>query len=479
MFRVTQHQVSNITIDQLSRHTTEMYRVQQRVSSGLRIEKPSDDPAGIRRSLVQKDRVSRLEAQELSLSHVESRINSAHVQLREAGNLLLRARTVALNAQQATDPSEINVLATELDGILSQMVSVANSSDESGYLFSGTASLTRPFPDLTSTGVNQYNGTSAPTVLHMTGDIQRNALLPGDLVFQPNERGATLVVGRTGAKPGTGTDTAVGVGKLVVDNTSTVFAGASGVSSGTSSATADNIIGPAGAHSLVINDTSGTGAFGTISLDGGVAIPFTNADTNLLVSGPNGQQISLNTTAITAGFNGTVSITANGSLSVDGGLTSTAIDFSANQVITDSRDGTVVNIDSSNIRLTGQDQLEFPGTSDAFAAIVNLRNDILNSRNLSASERAAAIDRRLGDLEVNRNHVLNVVGIQSVSLEQIDRLKTRTGDLKLSEKLELNETIAADISEAVVRLQEIQNLQEYTLASIARVLTPNLLSYLS
>ncbi|MBL8816294.1 MAG: hypothetical protein JNL58_09705 [Planctomyces sp.] len=479
MFRVTQHQVSNTTIAQLAKHTSEMYRVQQRVSSGLRIEKPSDDPAGIRRSLVQKDRVSRLEAQEISLVHVESRINSAHVQLREAGNLLLRARSVALNAQQATDPSEISVLATELDGILSQMVSVANSSDESGYLFAGTASLTRPFPNLNSTGRNQYDGTSATTVLHMTGDIQRNALLPGDMVFQPNERGATRIVGTTGAQPGQGTDTAKGVQALLVNNTSTIYAGASGINSGTSASQIDSIVGPAGAHSLQIIDTSGTGAFGTISLDGGPAVAFSSSDTDLVINGPTGQQISVNTTSIVAGFNGSVSITANGTMSIDGGLTSTAIDFSANQVVTDSRDGTILNINSTQIRNAGEDQIEFPGTADAFAAIVNLKNDILNSRNLSASERAAAIDRRLGDIEVNRNHVLDVIGVQSVSLEQIDRLKTRTEDLKLTEKLELNETIAADISEAVVRLQEIQNLQEYTMASIARVLAPNLLNYLT
>src|SRR5439155_11953260 len=100
-------------------------------------------------------------------------------------------------------------------------------------------------------------------------------------------------------------------------HTSTTYQAGSGVQTGSGSAAGDTVIGPAGAHQLTIVDTSGTGAAGTVSLDGGPAVAFTNADTNLKVSGPNGQVVFVDTTAITANFNGTVNITANGTVSVD------------------------------------------------------------------------------------------------------------------------------------------------------------------
>lgn len=478
-FRVTQQLVRSTARDHLTRQTGELFKVQQQISTGLRIQRPADDPAGIRRSLIQKDRLERLTAHTTSLQHVQSRLQQAYVQLQDAGNLLLRARDIALSAQQVTDETERQVLATELNGILEELLTAANAADESGYLFSGTAAQTQPFPGTPAmSGAQPYAGASDRTTLQLTGDVSRSALLPGNLIFQPASRSATLVLGHTGAAPGTGTDTARGTRQLQISHTATTYAAGSGVTAGSSASAADSILGPPGTHTLQIVDTSGTGAFGTVSLNGGPPVNYAAADTDLLVTGPNGERVYLNTTAITPGFNGSVDITATGTASIDGGLTTIPLDFSANQTLTDSRDGSVVHLNTAGVTRTGTDQLEFPGTADAFAAIINLRDDLLNSRNLSAGAQSEALTRRLSDLNRVHSHILDVIGIQSVSIEQLDRLQTRTEDLALAEKQELSDTVSADITAAVVRLQELQNLQQYTLAAVSTVLTPSLLDYL-
>ena len=104
---------------------------------------------------------------------------------------------------------------------------------------------------------------------------------------------------------------------------------------------------------LNINDTSGTGASGTVSLNGGPTVAFTNTDTDLSVTGPLGETVFINTTAITPGFNGNVDITAAGTLSTDAGTSETVINFSANQIVTNNQTGQVTNIDSSAIRRVG------------------------------------------------------------------------------------------------------------------------------
>ena len=116
-----------------------MYKKQQEISTGLRIHRPSDDPSGMRRSLIQKDRNERLDSHISSIQFAQSRLSQAAVQLQDANTLLVRARSIALQAPQATDEIEVNALVAELNTILNQMMICANATDENGYLFSGTA----------------------------------------------------------------------------------------------------------------------------------------------------------------------------------------------------------------------------------------------------------------------------------------------------------------------------------------------------
>ena len=478
--RITQSQISKSASQHLASQTAELFKKQQEVSTGLRIQRPSDDPAGMRRSLIQKDRLDRLDSHISSIQFAQSRLSQAAVQLQDANTLLVRARGIALQAPQTTEDSEVSALVSELNGILNQLTSVANSRDENGYLFSGTASHTLPFPgSAVNGGESVYAGSPADTLLLITGDVTREALLPGDLVFQPIAREATVLIGSTGARPGTGTDTATGTGDLQILHEFTTYWGGSGVTAGNDSGSGDTIIGQVGTHQLRVIDTSGNGTAGTFSLNGGRAVNFTNADTNILVEGPKGERIYLDASAISAGFSGNVDITSTGTLSIDGGATTSPISFTANQVVTDSRNGAIVNLDTSAIHRTGTDQLEFPGTTDVFNAVRSLRDDLLNTRNLSPGDRATALNRRLGDLERVHTHVLDIIGVQSVSLEQIDRLQTRTEDLQLSGKIQYSDTVSADITESITRLQELTNLQQFTMAAVGRLLTPNLLDYIN
>lgn len=478
-YRVTQSRMAETARDYLAKQTSQLFLVQQQISSGVRIQRPADDPAGTRRSLIQKDRVVRLEAHEVSIQHAMSRLQTSEVHLRDVNSMLTRVRDIALQAPQITDEIETRAFATELDGLLNQILNVANTADENGYLFSGTSARTQPFPSTVSTGGREtYSGADDEQFLHIAGDATRQTLLPGNQVFQPVSRGTTVVLGATGVTPGTGTDSGVGLKQLIVTHTLTTYAAGSGIAAGTSSVTGDTVLGPAGLHTLQIQDTSGTGAFGTVSLNGGTPVAYTSTDTNLEVTGPDGQRVYVDTTAIVPGFSGNADITADGTLSVDGGLTTSALTFSTSQAIMDSRDGSVVNLNTSAVVRAGTNELEFPGTTDIFNAVRNLRNDILNTRGLDPAAQKEALNRRLGDIDRIQDHLLNIVGIQGASMEQIQRLETRTGDLKLAEELEYSETTSADIAAAVLRLQELNNLQQFTMAAVGQLLTPNLLSYI-
>ena len=261
-------------------------------------------------------------------------------------------------------------------------------------------------------------------------------------------------------------------------STSTTFAAGSGVQAGTSSAARDTIIGPAGAYQLTINDTSGTGASGTVSLNGGLAVAFSNTDTDLVVTGPKGELIHLDTTAITPTFNGTVAVTANGTLSVDGGATTVPITFAANQQLTNSLDGSVTNVNSVNIRTTGTDQLDYTGSADAFQALIELRDDLRNKRGLSEPQQIEAISGQVAELDRVSTNILTTVGEQSAGLENLDNLESHLQDLQLTTKKLISNLEDVDISQVVLQLQSQQNLLQLTLGATARLMSVSLLDFL-
>ena len=198
-------------------------------------------------------------------------------------------------------------------------------------------------------------------------------------------------------------------------------------------------------------------------------------DPDLLVIGPGGEVVYVDTTAITPGFNGTVSVVSIATESIDGGLTTTPLDFSGNQQITDSRDGTVVHLDSSAVRRTGTDDIKFPGTSSAFQTRIELCVLLQKSGILSKIEFQEALGYRMVELERVEAHLLAEVGTQSVTLE---RLQQQTDDVRLNQLVKNANTPNADMTAVAVELQEMLNLQEFTLGSVSRLLQPSLLQFL-
>ena len=482
-FRVTPNISIARSVAYQQSHAGELARLREQISSGLRINRPSDDPFGTRTLLTSRADIGRLEADLGNIAATRTTLNHSFTHMQDAGLLFVRAKEIALTAQQATEPIERETLAQEVDGLLERLLAIANAEHDGEYLFAGARTDATPFSRQTASGASDvtafhYAGSDdrAATVVGRDHAIDR--IYSGREVFLHNERSSTLLLGDTGAAAGLGTDTATGSGALIVRHTSTSYAGTSGVQTGVSSTNGDTVIGPSGAHTLTVIDTSGTGAAGTVSLNGGPAIAFTNADTDLLIEGPRGEAVYIDTTGITAGFSGTVDIQADGTLSMDDGVTETAIDFTSNQVLTNSGDGSVTHIDSTGIRRAGVDTIEYGGTGGAFQSLIELRDTLRVSETSDPQEWHDAMARRIGDIDRVHAHLLGVTGEQAVSLQQLDVLQQRYESLQLEGERVASETAGADLGEAALQLQQQQTLLELTLAASARLFDQSILGYL-
>jgi flagellar hook-associated protein 3 FlgL len=481
--RITPQTMLNNALASLDRHTNRLGKLQAQAASGKKLERPSDNPGDLGLLLAAKAQDQRLEQYVAGIRASRSSLEVSTAALQDAGNVLSQARAIAIEASHSVNsPQALEAFARQVDGLLNRLAETANQQYAGRYLFAGAASETKPFEIVRDSDgrpvAARYEGASLRDAAPISPGQTVATLYSGEEIFQKRQRGTTVYLGTTGAAPGTGLDNASGQGALLVSHTITNYAAGSGVQPGTGSLAGDTIIGPAGAHQLTLVDTSGTGAFGTVSLNGGPAVPFTSADTNLKVIGAAGEVVFIDTTAIAAGFNGAVAITADGTLSTDGGATTVPIDFSANQIVIHGANGSVTNIDTTAVRRAGTEQLEYRGAYDAFEILMTLRDDLRNLRGLTEGEQLEAISSKIGELNRVRDNILNVVGEQSASLQHLEAMESFSLDVQLRAK-ELTANLEdADLSQLVLEMQSRENLLRLALAASARLYDQSLLDFL-
>lgn len=482
MFRATQIGITNQSVYFNQQHFLELSKIQRQLSSGLKFTKPSENPIDFARVQSITETLQGLRSDQSQINVVKSELNQSVSTLLEIQNVINRAKQISLDAFQQNDLDGSKNLANEVDGLILRLESLVATQVDGGFLFSGTSTESHPVNieqvDGLPIPVVEYAGANQRRFVNIGGSVSISTRYPASEFLFDRSRDETLFFGNTGAKAGRGTDSGVGRSFLDVEHTLTTYSGSSGIAPGTDSVSGDTIIGQLGRHTLTINDTSGTGASGTISLNGGAEVSFTSSDTNLLITGPQGEQVYVDTTAIAAGFSGDIDIEAQGQLTIDGGKSYVPIDFSDNQVLTNQVTEHVTNIDSRDIHRAGRDHIEYSGTADLFTALYELKDDLLNQRNLGASERSEAFARRTADLDRISTLVLEAVGTQSVSLEGLNAIENRKGDHELQLEIQKSDIQSVDLAQAATDLQNRQTLIQANFASLSIVQNLSVLDFL-
>ncbi|MDQ6640185.1 MAG: flagellar hook-associated protein FlgL, partial [Pseudomonadota bacterium] len=143
-------------VDTLSRRQAEMTALQDQLTTGKRISRASDDPAGAARAERALASIGRSETSQRAVDASKVLMTQTESNLGDAGTLLQRARELMVAAGNASysDADRASV-ANELQSLRDQLFAVANQSDGAGtYLFGGQGATQKPFID-TPAGV-QY-----------------------------------------------------------------------------------------------------------------------------------------------------------------------------------------------------------------------------------------------------------------------------------------------------------------------------------
>ena len=480
--RVTQSLLLRNQSASISAAYGRLFEVQAQLSSGRRLLAPSDDPAAVRPALDARTGRSRLAQTRRSADLAAGELGSSDGALRNMSELIARAREIAVEGANGTlAQSDRDGIAIEVDGLLAQLVQLANTRSASGHLFAGGRKGAAPFETVsTAQGtVVLYRGDGGATTLALSDSLSIDLDLPGAQVFGIGARGATQYSGVTGAAPGGGNDSARGTARLAVAHTRTVLGdgalggtgdSVSGLRAGASSAAGDTVLGSAGAWTLTLVDTSGTGSAGTVSLNGGPAVAWTSADLDLAVTAPGGEVVHLDLSGVAAGFAGVVGAAGEGTLSLDGGLTATAIDFtSANQIVTDSRTGGSVFVDGRGIVRAGGEVLRFPGTYDLFAALVELRESLRNADGEAQDVQLARVRETIGELARGQDLLLGALATVGARSRLVETTRARADELDLLLAARQSSLEDADFAAGTLELSQAQLALQAGIALSARI----------
>lgn len=138
------------TISNLNKRQAELSDLQERISTGKRVLRASDDPVAAVLAESAQNKLSRVAADQRALEHSRTSITQAESALGQAGTLVQDVRDVLVAAGNAAYGSkEYKNLAQELEGLRDQLFGVANQRDSAGRtLFGGLGGSSTPFVEV-------------------------------------------------------------------------------------------------------------------------------------------------------------------------------------------------------------------------------------------------------------------------------------------------------------------------------------------
>lgn len=177
--RITDQGMTNARLGWMTNNQSQAAEAERAVSTGRRIDQPSDDPAAASQILRHQGRLRRIEQYDRNNASARLWINGADGALQEAATGLGRAKALAVQAGNDTlGPVENAALAADIRAISEELRTVANAKVQGRPIFAGTADGAQAY-DLS--GV--YIGDASSVVMTIDKDETVVVGIPGPEVF--------------------------------------------------------------------------------------------------------------------------------------------------------------------------------------------------------------------------------------------------------------------------------------------------------
>jgi flagellar hook-associated protein 3 FlgL len=190
--RITQGMLNQTLLYDLRNVTTQLSTSEQQLSSGYKLNQPSDDPYGASQALKLRADLASNQQYQSNVQDANSWQNVADTALGDIGDAIQRARDLVLQgANDTNDSGDRQAIVTELNQLIDSIKTDGNTQYAGRYIFSGTKTNTQPY----QLGANDaYSGDTAMITREIGVGVQVAINQPGASIIGDDTGGllATL-----------------------------------------------------------------------------------------------------------------------------------------------------------------------------------------------------------------------------------------------------------------------------------------------
>ena len=144
--RVTPRLLAQRMLSNLQRQSRNLLALQEQLSTGLRVNSPSQGPLDARRAINARGEIASIEQYMTNISNIGPQLLESTTSIQTVVDILHRVRELTIQGGNGTNgQSNRDEIALEINQLLESAVSQGNHQTNGRYIFGGTRTLNAPF----------------------------------------------------------------------------------------------------------------------------------------------------------------------------------------------------------------------------------------------------------------------------------------------------------------------------------------------
>ncbi|BBM88932.1 flagellar hook-associated protein 3 [Spirochaetota bacterium] len=172
--RISNLHVKQSNVYNLMQNNQHALKAQKKLITSKTFNQASEAPLKTITSLYTRIRINQLDRYQTNIQEARSQLRIAHDKVDTANNIVRRVRELAVQAANGPLHAEDRkIIAIEVEEMLQELIAIANSEYEDGYIFAGSKRNTKPFQVFNSFQ-NELGKTLVTKVLYQGDHLTKN-----------------------------------------------------------------------------------------------------------------------------------------------------------------------------------------------------------------------------------------------------------------------------------------------------------------
>jgi flagellar hook-associated protein 3 FlgL len=190
--RVTQGVIASRVLNNIQNQTRRLFELQEQLSTGLRVNSPSDDPIDARRAINTRSIMAKNTQFLRNISNAKPFVDEAASSVQNMQQIFQRTRELTLQGANGTNgQAQLDAIAEEINQLLESAVGEGNHNTAGRFIFAGTRTSTEAY-SVTRNGLAQidsvtYDGNAERYDIGIGSDATVSLNEPGSTVFQSGQ----------------------------------------------------------------------------------------------------------------------------------------------------------------------------------------------------------------------------------------------------------------------------------------------------